>query len=284
MKIPKTLLLFGFLAGFGAGVLVWQQFVTARLAAENQQLRVEAQKAVALTGENTRLASERIDPEELRRLREGQSELPRLRGQVSQLRRDVQEAKAAAIAAARVPPPSATTNSEPDELPVETFTANVTASVGWNGTLVTGGWKSSSGKRVLVLLNPSPGTGENQVTVQSRFVELTEDQLVKLGLDSLKSESPTTTGASVLSAQQTGDFIAYLKKEEGIVLLNAPRVTCLSGNQAQVQAVDNHTSPSGRAYTTGQTIDVIPTIAPDNQTVGLTVVARSILQRTPAGP
>ena len=129
MKNPKTLLVLGFLAGFGVGVLVWQQFVTARLATENQQLREEVKKVAALTNENARLAIERIDPAELKRLREGQSELPRLRGQVSQLRRDVQEAKAAAIAAARVPPPSATTNSEPDELPVETFTANVTASV-----------------------------------------------------------------------------------------------------------------------------------------------------------
>jgi len=83
------LLAISFLAGFGGGVLVWQQFVTSRLAVENQQLREEANKVAGLSEENARFASKRIDPEELKWLRDGQAELLRLRGQVSQLRHAV---------------------------------------------------------------------------------------------------------------------------------------------------------------------------------------------------
>ena len=284
MKNPKTLLVLGFLAGFGVGVLVWQQFVTARLATENQQLREEVKKVAALTNENARLASGRADPAELERLRDGHTEFLRLRGQVAQLRREVQEAKAAAVAAARKVPQSVPEKSEPGELPVETFTANVTASVGWKQTLVTGGWRTPSGKCAFVLLQPTATTDANGVNVRSQMVEIPVNLLPELGLDGLEGDAPKMNGSKILSAEQAAGLLKALKNAEGVDLLNAPEIITLSGRQAQVQLVDLHTLPSGQTYTTGPLIDVVPTISADQQTVQLVVGAQLNLPRTPSKP
>lgn len=279
MKSPKVLIAIGFVAGFGVGVFVWQQFVTARLAAENQQLREEVKMVAVLTDENVRLTSERIDPAELKRLRDGQAELLRLRGQVSQLRREAQDAKAAAAKAAQqmaaqTPPTAQPTN----DLPVEIFTANATANVGWGMAVVTGGWRLPSGKRGFVLLQPSDA-GDSSVLVNSRIVELPENLLASFGLDALKADGNAGRGNGILSAEQLQDLLKRLEKTEGVEVLMAPRVTTPSGRQAQVQAVDHHALPSGQTYTTGQIIEVTPTIAADKQSVELVVGAQLNLPR-----
>lgn len=280
MKNKTFLLVIGFLTGLAVGVFVWQKLVTAKLASENQQLREEAKKVAALTDENARLASEHVDPAELKRLRDGQTELIRLRGQAGQLRREAQEAKAAATrtaqqAAAQTPP----TNQPTNDLPVETFTANVTANVSWGMAVVTGGWRLPSGKRGFVILQPSD-PGDGSVLVMSRIVELPENLLAGFGLDSLKADGNAGRGSGILTVEQLQDLLKRLEKTEGVALHNAPQVTTPSGRQAQVQAVELHTTPSGQTYTTGQVIDVTPTIAADKQTVELVVGAQLNLPRT----
>ncbi len=95
-------------------------------------------------------------------------ELLRLRSEVGQLRRSVQESAAAATAARRAganatagagtggpgsgpPPPNPGEDNQP-------YTAHLSANVVKGNTLVAGGWSTEPGKRTLLLLTPDFGT------------------------------------------------------------------------------------------------------------------------------
>ncbi|MSU58640.1 MAG: hypothetical protein EXS35_10765 [Pedosphaera sp.] len=289
MRKSVFLLVVGFVAGFAAGVFVWQRAVVGKLESENQQLSGDAKKLAALTEENTRLAGERVDPAELKRLREGQAELLRLRGQVPQLRRELQAAKAEAAAAAALKSAAQFAEAKPEtnDPPVDKFTVEVTAQVGWHMAVVTGGWRLPSGKRGFIFLQPTD-MGDGTVHVQSHVVALPENLVASLGLEQLKSDGKTSNGSRIFTAEQIQRLIKGLQKPEGSEILegegeilSAPRVVVLSGNRAQIGVTQVHTLPSGQTYTTGPVIDVTPTIATDKQTVELVVGGQVNLPRAP---
>lgn len=269
----KLLLVAVLLVGLVAGI-IWQQSAINKLKAENEQLREKSNQTDALLAENERLSQDRIDPAELQRLRDNQSELIRLRGQVSQLKRQVQDATTAATTPAKTTQESVATKTEWSDLPVQTFMANVNASVGWNQSLVTGGWKMPSGKRALVFVQPMQESEANQVTVRTRIVAMPENMLSALGFDSLKTDDRLSMRGKTYSAAQTENMFKSLEQTDGVDLVSAPVVTTLSGRQAQVRITEFHTTSSGQNYTTGPTIDIIPTVAADGQTVELIVSAQ----------
>lgn len=157
-------------------------------------------------------------------------------------------------------------------MPVDSFTTHVTASVGWKQTLVTGGWPLSSGKRLFVLLEPATTAESNSVNVRLHSFEIPENLLTGLGLDGLKADASANHKSGIFSAEQTSSLLKTLETTDGVAVLAAPRVVTQSGRQAQVQVVDVIPLPSGQTYTTGPVVDIVPTIAPDRQTVELQAV------------
>lgn len=280
MKNSKLLLIAAFILGFVFGAFVWQRLVTEPLLTENQSLRGAANESARLTAENARLANEQTDPEELQRLRDGQTELLRLRGQLVQLRQDLKTARAETAQAARQREQAASATPAASEVPVDTFTANVTATVGWKQMLVTGGWRLPSGKRAFVLLRPRADAGDNVVNLESQVFNSPDDALLPLGLDALRAPDQASPKNGILSAEDASLLLARLKQTEGIDLLGAPQVSTLSGEQAQISVTQSHALPNGQAYTTGPTIDVRPTIGPDKRTVELVVGVQLNLERS----
>jgi hypothetical protein len=271
---PKSLLLAGLLVGFAAGVL-WQRSAINKLDSELQQLREKNKEMDELRAENERLSQEKIDPAELQRLRDAQSELLRLRAQVSQLKRDAQEAKAASASLAAAQQPAATGEKpETGDLPVLTYIANVNARVGWGQALVAGGWKLPDGKRALVFVQAEPGGDGNQVTVRTRFVDLPENLLSAMGFDKLRTDNRLSADSVVYSAEQAASLFKTLEQTDGVDVLSAPSVTTLSGRQAQVSVTQDHQTASGERYRTGPTVDVIPNVAADGQTIEMIVSAQ----------
>jgi len=90
-KLKAGLLSVAVVVGAGTPIVLQQQSV-ARLRAENQELRDQAQQSEQFRSENQRLAGLRVDVEELERLRREVAELHRLRAEVAKLRRDKEEA------------------------------------------------------------------------------------------------------------------------------------------------------------------------------------------------
>ncbi len=278
MKNKLIFLLVGFLAGLGAGIFIWQNLVTRPVTLENQQLHAEAGKVVALAEENARLVNERVDPAELKRLREGQAELVRLRGQTTQLRREAQEANSAAAraqvaaqaaaAAAATPPPAPTNNAAP----TTAYTASATFRVGWRTAAATGGWVLPSGKRGFVILMPAEA-GDGTVSIRSLVFQVPETLLAAAGLDGLKAEGNAANGGAALTTEQLQVLTSSYRKKEGVELMSAPQISVASGQSAQVSVADS-----------GSTIAVTPTIMAENQGVEIAVNAQLNLPRSTPGP
>ena len=265
------------------GLSVWQAQVSRRLKAERDALSARAAALDELRDENLRLKQTQIEPDELNRLRKNEAELLRLRGETAQLRQQLKtlrEAKSSSSAkesASAVPPVEA-----PAE-PVQTFTSTVRVPLAPGQSLVTGGWTLPSGKRAVVLVEPTyvSATGEllaepisgGQVMIQARFVELPDDVMTKVGLDSLKADAKETSGHGVLDAQQAKDMIALLEASQGVNVLSAPRITTLEGRQAQINLIQSKTI-NDQSYEVGPSLDVVPRVSGDGRQTDLTVIAR----------
>ena len=203
-----------------------------RLNAEGARLRALLADAHARAeAENASRAQQPTDSE-LERLREERAELVRLRGQVAELRRDLKSMQQAMARAGAAASAAAKTNS-PSADPVQSFVANVQATVPPQQTLVTGGWKLPSGKHALFFIEPvlvdaagnryvaglqgvnggadSPG----QIVVQTRIVELSEEALTRHGLTGLKSDAAETGGQLLLTDAQQRQIFGAVEQEEG---------------------------------------------------------------------
>jgi hypothetical protein len=259
----------------GLGLALWLQVRSQKtLQLEVARLRAELAALESLRAENERLREERVDPTELKRLRDGQAELIRLRGQAGQLRREAQEASAAAaraqaaaqLAVASAAPPSAVAPPSP---PAQTYTANATVRAGWRAAAATGGWPLPNGKRGFVLLLPS-NPGDGTVSLRTLVVQVPENLLASAGLEGLKVDGNSGNAGGALTLEQVQVLTSSFRKQEGVEIISAPQVVVASGQPAQIATSD-----------AGATIEVVPTITPDQQGVEIVVGAQVNLPRAP---
>ena len=259
-----------------AGLLFWQQQNIRQLRADNARLLANAAETDSLREEVLRLRQTQPDATELERLRQAQLELLRLRGEASQLRRQLREAQQARRTPPATVPSPASASTEKTAPPVETFSVTVHASLTSKQTLVTGGWIVPGGKRAVVLIEPTIGTGTDlagQIAIQARFVELSEEALAKVGLGGLKSDGKESSSQTVLGPEQTALLIASLENTQGVSVLSAPKISTLDGRQAQIKCVNVRTV-AGEATELGPVVDVVPRLSPDGASVDLSVVAQ----------
>ena len=249
-----------------------------KLNAEGARLRaLLADAHVRAEAESAARAQQPTDAE-LERLREERSELVRLRGQVAELRRDLKSMQQAMTRANNAA--AAKTNIAAADL-VQAFVANVQATVPPQQTLVTGGWKMPGGKHTLFFIEPIVGgvDSPNQISVQTRIVELSEEALSRYGLTGLKSDAAETGGQLLLTEAQQRQIFGALEQEEGTDILAAPRLSTLSGRQAQIKVVNSHMTPAGEPFETGPILDLVPTVASDGRSVDMRVSAQVRLRR-----
>ena len=273
------------------GLSVWQAQVSRRLKEERDALSARAAAVDELHAENSRLKQTQIDPDELNRLRKNAAELLRLRGETAQLRQQLKTLRESKPpASAKGSAPSVLSVESPDG-PVQTFTSTVNVLLAPGQSVVTGGWRLPGGRRGVVLVEPSyvnaagnlldsPVSG-GQVVIQARFVELSDEVMVKAGLDSLKADAKETSGHGVLDAQQAKDMIALLEASQGVNVLSAPRVSTLEGRQAQINVSQTKTINDVQ-FELGPSLDVVPRVSADGRATDLSIVARIRLEASPA--
>lgn len=263
----------------------WVQYRAMReLKAESARLRAQLEDARALADAQRTIAAEPPRDAELQRAL--QAELNRLRGQVAELRREIKAAQASAKAPSTAA--SASTNQPASEL-VHRFVANIETTVPPEQTLVTGGWKLPSGKHGLFFIEPvavdpagnrvAEASSANQVVVQTRIVEVTEETLARHGLTALKNDAAETGGKMLLAQSELKELFTALELELGASVVGAPRVITLSGRQAQIKIADAHTTPTGESYETGPVLDVVPSIAADGRSIDLRLSAEMRLKK-----
>ncbi|MCL4178514.1 MAG: sigma-70 family RNA polymerase sigma factor [Verrucomicrobia bacterium] len=252
--------------------ILLQQATIRRQDAELGRLRDASAELERLREENARLATAQVDTNELNRLRAGNRELMQLRAEVARLRtapRSDEVGVEAGLLDTPEGPSESVTNAPP---PV--FRAQLQAPVPVGGTLVTGGWMTAPGRRSLVLMTPQlmgEGAADRQVLVESTFVEAPEDVLSEVGLGVLFAETETVTHGYVLAPAEAQEIARRLKETEGVDLISAPRVTLVDGRQARISDLGPNRGVRGRRI--GVSVNLIPHISPDGQTVDLTVLA-----------
>jgi DNA-directed RNA polymerase specialized sigma24 family protein len=159
--------------------------------------------------------------------------------------------------------------------PVITYFANVTAKLTRGQTMLTGGWRTASGGRTLLLVTPeiSDGeTGAKQIDFQTIWVAGPDDVLTELGLDNLFIDSRTNSVAHLLSEPETSILLAGLVGGTGVNVLTAPRLTTKEGMQARIDVTQSRIE-GDLTIQVGPAVEILPTLGADG-TLDLTVNAK----------
>lgn len=246
-----------------------------RLASDNRAL------SARLTAiEQQPVVEDTTQADELARLRKEQGELLKLRGELNVMKRQLQEAKAQAKAISQVEPPNIPVEKAS---PVKKFETRAEMTLQQGESAVVGGWETSPGKRTIVLATPTVigasgavDPNGDQITVEARFIELPQtvfNSHFVLGQDgSLKQTFGDTA---------TRQLLKQLKDAEGVDATAAPRITTLSGRQAQMSVLNEQTI-DGKKYEFGSTLDIIPTKGA-NGSIQLTMIPSVNLRNNAAG-
>lgn len=249
--------------------VVFQHRAVARLREETHALRAQIQ---ALAAAKEQAANPTFDAtadmNELANLRRNESELLRLRGEVTALRNA--QASARSSPAAPVGPGQASQDTTP---PVTRLQASVRAQVGTGQTLLTGGWPNASGGRIFVLATPSiQGDNADQIRIKTTVFEVNSDALSKFGLDAFKADGTQSSLQQIFQADQANLLLKQLKETEGARLIAQTGLVTTDGRQAQVQSMDEQLV-DGEGHSLGPSIDIVPVISADKSAIDMTLQA-----------
>lgn len=262
--------------------LIVEQRSRSQLAAEKSALRGQYERDRFAPKRNRSTADPSAEGSELQQLRKDQRELMRLRSEITELRKQTSSPPRADLSEAAVELPATTEQDSP----VVSYFANVSAKLARGQTMLTGGWRTESGKRTLLLVTPEVSDGDagvKQVNFQTVWVAGTDDVLAELGLDNLFTDFRTNTVAHLLSDAQTRILMAGLVSGSEVDVLTAPRLTTKEGMPARIDVTQSKTE-GDVTIQVGPALELRHTIGADG-TLDLTVNAQfSELKRTEAEP
>ena len=242
-------------------VIFRQQNATRALRAELAAMQAQSAETARLQTELERLRGAEA---EAKRLHDENRELPRLRGDVARLRRELVAAtnQSAQSLPARSVAPAPGVGSDTN---AATFTGTARASLAPGQTLVMGGWPLAPGKRTLVLFTPdASATGQaGAVVIGGMFVQVPETMLSGPGWERFQAVIKEATGHGIFDAEQTKQFVKVLQTAEGVDILSSPRLATTSGQAGSISI--------GDANGSGLDTTLIPVLAADGQTVDLTI-------------
>ena len=218
-------------------------------------------KLAGLREENERLIRNNAELQKLR------AEAMRLRGELNRAEQATKNKPNSEIAQSAIE--IARTNA----LPVENYSATARAVVPWNQGIITGGWKTPSGKIIYVLAVTKHGDDATVVMIETHLIEVSVEAATRLGLDQSNTGGKETNLATVLTTELCDSIVKTSKDTNAVSILSSPRVTTLTGRQASIQSMDDKETPTGEKYSVGPTLTYLPTISADGQSVNLDMIA-----------
>jgi RNA polymerase sigma factor (sigma-70 family) len=273
MTATKLKLAFSALVVAGATTaFVIQHQVQEKLSTDNATL---TQQIAQLQTDNESLSNRLIGIVSSKSFSDEQmNELLKLRGEVTRLKKENEDAILAANEARDAEGQALLTLANVP--PVKTFVQTTRANISWNEVLVSGGWKTPSGKRALIFTTVKPDQEANQMTIQSKVLEFTDDAADKLGLSQFQvdDQPQSMLKSNKLTVEQYEAISKASQNIDGVEIIAAPAVSLTSGRTAQVQSTEVRSLPSGEKYFTGPVIDLIPAISEDGQSVSMVMVAQ----------
>lgn len=272
--LQKTIIGATLAAAVGTGIYEARQASNARADADilRQQQAALTELVQQLRSENNQAAHRVSAMANSNKNSAISTELLRLRGEVARLRKEAEAVAADAKEAKDLQ--SRWLDVVSNTPPIRTYTSTSMTTAAWGQTILSGGWKTPSGKRAIVLTTLHRGDDVKQVTIMSKVLEYTEEAGEALGLAQYNIEGQIASRAHILNPDQAKALQSAAQQDERVKLVAAPGVTTLSGRQAQLQAVDVRQTASGEKYSTGPVVDFIPIISPDGESVHVLVSAQ----------
>jgi RNA polymerase sigma factor (sigma-70 family) len=117
-----------------------------------------------------------------------------------------------------------------------------------------------------------PPRPAQQLTVESRFVELPLDQYLNLSLPGIAKGARAKNVSGVLTEPQAKALIRSFEQTLGVDVLNGPKVTTLTGRPATVELTEER-EVDGEKYVLGPRLNVSPSLLADGMTISLGVQA-----------
>ncbi len=275
--LQKTIIGAALVAAVGTGIYEARQAAQLRgqVRALQQQQAPLAEQVRQLQRERdearSQLAALREDNERLNR---NTAELLRLCGEVARLREENRAIQLAKLTKPQREPEESSPNSAGgDPLPIVRYSATAHVVVPWDRVVVTGGWRTAPGKRTFVFVAPKRTDDSGQVEVQTRVIEFPIELVAALDLDRFKTDEQQAEVAGVLTSDQYQAVLKAALESDVAKITGTEAITTFSGRAAQMQVVDIRTSPSGEQYFVGPVVNVVPTIAPNGESVAVKVNA-----------
>ena len=267
-----------------AGVGIYEARQVSRLREEIQSL--QQQQAEQLSRERDESTSKLAGlGEENERLNRNTAELLKLRAEAARLRGELKRAEQAGknkLDAERAQ--NVAGQAPANAPPVETYSATARAVVPWNQALLSGGWKTASGKMVYVLAVPTRSEDPRIVTITAHVVEVSAEAATKLGLDQSNPGDQETKLSAVLTTELLETVMKTANNTNGVTILSSPRVTLSTGDRAAISSVENKETPAGEKYAVGPRLTFMPAISADGQSVDLGIDANVNYPSPAAGP
>jgi hypothetical protein len=158
--------------------------------------------------------------------------------------------------------------------PISTLVSTTTITTSWDQGIVVGGWKTPSGKRVIVLVRLQPAGGPEHVSIESTTVEYTEEAGATTGLTQFNVDGLYTTKAHKLTAERMEAILRSAKDgNDGINIVATPIAQTVSEQEAEISVEGMGQTSSGEKSPARQVLDIVPTVAADGQSVHIVMTA-----------
>src|SRR5204863_186091 len=121
--------------------------------------------------------------------------------------------------------------------------STASTTVGWNQGIVTGGWKTPSGKRCIVWIRFQPSDPQ-QVMAEARILEYTEEAGSALGLSKFNTNGRTTMKTEKLTSDELEAILSAAKGNQGVKVVSEPIMMTLSGQAVEILVRDDQQTSS----------------------------------------
>ena len=166
--------------------------------------------------------------------------------------------------------------------PIKTFASVTSDDLAWNEAIITGGWKTPSGKRMFHIASAVQGTdkeGHQIPLLVSRQLEITEDACERLGLKKFYREGQTTFFDEKLTKEQYSAIIDATQQSDGVKILEEANALVNTGDLhmgrwGASQHFHKHQTPSGDEYSVGSAVLLDPILSADGQSVHLVMFSQ----------
>jgi|GEM_PF-547008 len=185
-------------------LLIFQNTSMNRLHEQIQSQEKRLEELEQLKAENARLKSVAIDTNELARLQKAELELLKMRNAMGVKVRNSLSTNSSSVVVT-------------NQADVQVFKTTVQARIGKDSLLAFGGWRSTSGKRNLCLLEPSDSKTEKGSIAYDWYVVAASDAvLAEAGLDSVKVDGSDDVAQVIIPAEKKAELLAKLMNTSGV--------------------------------------------------------------------